>query len=169
MNKNYLIVVIACAIIGALGFYGGSSYAKSRMPTGLGGDRAAAQGNFRGGNGSFPSGQNGGFQGNRAGGFGGGVTGSIVAQDDTSITVELRAPEGGEVAGSRVILLGEGTRILQTTEGTLEDLANGTEVTVMGTPNDDGSITASVVQLRPEGLIPGSAPGFFRGNTQAGE
>ena len=47
------------------------------------------------------------------------------------------------------------------TTGSMDDVSQGTNVTVMGTTNQDGSVTASTVQIRPmgEGIGgPGSGP-----------
>ena len=78
-------------------------------------------------------------------GFGGGATmGQIISKDATSITVSI--PTGG----SKIILLDSSTPINKQTAGTLADLTVGTEVSVTGTTNTDGSITAQSVQIRPK-------------------
>lgn len=42
--------------------------------------------------------------------------------------------------------------------GSISDVAQGANITVMGAANADGSITAQTVQLRDGALVPGRGP-----------
>ncbi|MDD5110156.1 MAG: DUF5666 domain-containing protein [Patescibacteria group bacterium] len=145
MQKT-IIMVVAVLVVGGGAFYGGMLYGKSTA--------AAGRGN---GLGQFQNltpeqrqqrlqqfGQGGGA-GRNGGGFTGG---SILSKDDKSITVKL--PDGG----SKIIFFSSSTTIGKTATGTQSDLAVGENVTINGTPNSDGSITAQSIQIRPAGQQP---------------
>lgn len=133
MNKKYIVLSIVSALIIMGGsFYGGTLYEKSKTPF--------TRGNFeaRMPQGGRPMGQ---FGGNRN--IGEGFTaGEIINKDATSITVKL--PNGG----SKIIFLGDTIQVSKSTNGTINDLAIGTQITVTGKANSDGSVTAQSVQIR---------------------
>ena len=133
MNKKIVSMVVGIIVIGGV-FYGGIQYGKSKVP---------AQSQY--GNGTFTRGS-GGTSGTRgSGGLGGLTTGQIVSKDSQSITVSLAS------GGSKIIFLDTNTKISKQTNGTLADLAIGTQVSVNGAANADGSISAQSVQIRPAG------------------
>ncbi len=130
MNKKMFVAVVAALIIGGGGgFFAGTKYqaskTRSRMPQ------------FSGQNG--PSQMNGDNQ--RTGGGFRPVNGTIISHDDTSVTVEMTD------GSSKIILLTDGTTINKTQEGSVEDLAEGTEVMIVGQENSDGSVTAQNIQI----------------------
>jgi hypothetical protein len=143
MDKNKKIVFGIVSIIVLVGvFYGGMTY---------GGNNVRASINSRGQNFSQNQGSVGGMRGGRAsGGF---IAGKIISKDSTSITVQLTAGGNGTASptqgGSKIIFLGNSTKITKQASGTLSDLAIGTDVSITGTPNTDGSINAQSVQIRP--------------------
>lgn len=135
MKKNVLIIttIVVLLVVAGGAFYGGILYGKSQ--------------NAR------PSFANGNFQGlrNRQGTTGGSFTsGSIISKDSNSITLQL-----GTNAGSKIIFYSGATQINKTALGTASDLATGTSVSVTGTTNSDGRITAQSIQIRPAGFNPG--------------
>ena len=78
------------------------------------------------------------------GNFGRGSTvGSIVSMDDKSITVKLND------GSSKIVLLSGSTTYSNTATATKTDLKSGSTVAVFGTPNSDGSVTATTVQINP--------------------
>jgi len=82
-----------------------------------------------------------GFRGNREGsGF---ASGEIISKDDKSITIKL--PDGG----SKIIFYSETTAVGKFVDGTSSDLEIGKIIMANGKLNEDGSITAQLIQLRP--------------------
>lgn len=126
MKNNYIITAIIVLIVGGIAFYGGMQYQKSQRVS-FGGTRGQG-GNFmmRGGN------------------SGGMVTGQIVSQDDTSVTVKLQD------GSSKIVILSKTTAINKQASGTKDDLKSGERVAVFGTTNSDGSVTAQSIQLNPQ-------------------
>lgn len=135
--------VIGALVVGGGSFYGGMQYAKSRSA----GGQFQHLGGMSGGRGGF-GGPGAGVQGRAGGGF---TAGEVVSKDATSFTLKLRD------GGSKVVFYSSSTAVGKMAAGTADDLAQGTEVTVSGSSNQDGSITASTVQIRPPGMnqIPG--------------
>lgn len=143
MNKKNIaiIAVLAIAIAGGA-FYGGMTYAKGKASSGR-----VAGANFQNltakqrqqftQNGGFPG------RGTRGGANGGFVGGEVISKDDKSVTVKLQD------GGSKIIFLSESTTIGKTTDGTKDDLVVGKQVTVNGSTNNDGSVTAQNIQIRP--------------------
>ena len=99
-----------------------------------------------------------GMTGGAAGGMGGmrgmagnSAFGTILSADATSITLST---QGG---GSKIILISPTTSIMKSVAGSQTDLTTGDSVIVNGTPNADGSISATTVTIRPAGSMPGGA------------
>src|SRR3989338_2216675 len=149
MNKLIAIVIATAVVVGGGAFFGGMKYAESKSPRGrvsqadlqnlspeerqqrlqeLGANAGAG---FRGGAGG---GQRGGS------GF---TAGEIISKDDKSITVKLSD------GGSKIVFLSDSTTVSKMTDGTKSDLEIGKQVTVNGSTNSDGSVTAQSIQLRP--------------------
>ncbi|MCX6722432.1 MAG: DUF5666 domain-containing protein [Candidatus Staskawiczbacteria bacterium] len=118
-------IIIIIVIGGA--FYGGMIYGKSQTP----------RGNFPGGN--FQTRINRGNGGNF-------ISGNIISKDNSSITLQI--PNNG---GSKIIFYSGTTQINKSASGTADDLATGTSVSITGTTNSDGSVTAQSIQIRPAG------------------
>ena len=133
MNKKSIITIIVVAVlVGGIGFYGGMKYGNSQATAAS----ASARARFAGGAGGM-----GGFAGRNGGGV---SAGQIISQDATSITIQLRN------GGSQIVLLSKNTPVMKSVSGSPSDLAVGKQVTIVGTSNSDGSITAQSIQLRPD-------------------
>jgi len=140
-------VVVGALVIGGGSFYGGMQYANQA--------RASERGQFATFTGRGGAGAGARFGGGASGGF---TAGTIVAMDPTSITVQLGGPNAsstnGTASGSKIVLYNGSTQIGKFTAGTAKDLAVGDSVTIMGSANSDGSITAQNIQIRPTGMGP---------------
>lgn len=156
MNKLIAIVIATAVVVGGGAFYGGMKYAESKSP------RRLSQADFQNLQNLSPeerqqrlqelgANASGAFGGDHAGGSGfrggqrgGGFTaGEIIAKDDKSVTIKLQN------GGSKIIFLSDSTEITKSASGTLGDLEVGKNVSVNGTVNSDGSVTAQMIQLRP--------------------
>ncbi len=140
MKKTLLIIFAIAILVGSGAFYGGMKYGESK----------ASGGNFRNlspeerqarlqqlGGAAGAGGQRG-AQAN--GGF---ATGEILSKDDKSITIKLRD------GGSKIIFFSDTTEVGKFVSGTPSDLEVGKTITINGKANQDGSITAQSIQLRP--------------------
>ena len=139
MNIQKTTLGIGAVVIAGVFFWGGMVYGQGKSVASTTGSQnfSTQGGQLRGG----VAGANGAQRSARI--MNGGAVGSIVAKDTTSITVALRD------GGSKIVFLSPKTAISKTTDGVAGDLAVGKEVSVNGTPNSDGSITAQSIQLRP--------------------
>jgi len=94
------------------------------------------------------------------------VSGSIIAFDASSITV---ATNDGS---SKIVLFSGSTAISKTEDATADDLLAGENVMVVGTTNDDGTVTATRIQLGaslPQVQVQGSPPGGASTSTTASQ
>ncbi len=137
MKKNQVIWgVIILLVVASGSFYAGKSMASSAAPA-ASTARGAGAGGFAGRTG-----------GTRTGGFTGGT---IVSSANGSISIQQQNGSSTEI-----VLISPTTQILKSVTGTASDLATGANVTITGTPNSDGSMTATSIQIRPAGMgIPG--------------
>jgi hypothetical protein len=129
--KQHMMIVVAIAVVLiGVSFYAGTKHGQK---SGLASMR-----------GQFPAGQMGGARaGARFASGGGVVMGSILSKDATSMTVQ------GRDGSSKIILYSGSTQIAKSAAGTADDVAVGTQVSVIGTQNPDGSVTAQSIQIRP--------------------
>lgn len=144
MNTNKKIGYIILAVVIAVGlFYGGTKFGEMRMS----GARSGMASSQFGGRTSGTAGGFAGRTGQASGRFnvanGGATAGQVISMDDKSITVKL--PDGG----SKIIFTSPSTTVLKFEQGTIADVSVGTNVSVQGSANTDGSVTAQSIQIRP--------------------
>lgn len=132
MKKTLLSILVVAVVIGGGAFYGGMKYAENKAVS----DRQQRIQQFGGSGAGF---RNGGSGNRTAGGF---ASGEILSKDDKSITIKMRD------GGSKIIFYSDATEIGKFVSGALSDLEIGKNITVNGTSNSDGSVTAQSVQLR---------------------
>jgi len=159
--KKVIPVIIALLIVGAGAFYGGIKYgASTSLQANVlqGGTQGLSGANgFPGVNGIPGAGGQGISVQNAAGRTGGNtafarrgaqggnmVNGEILSSDDKSITVKI--PTGG----SKIVFFAGSTKIMKSVDVAATDLTTGENVMVTGTQNTDGSVTATMIQIRPE-------------------
>ncbi len=129
MNKNTIGIAVVALIIGAgIGYTG----ANTLRP-------AVATQNMRG---NFQGAAAGAFGGMR-GGAGGFLSGTVASKDATSITINTRD------GSSHVVLISPSTTVSKSVSGSESDISVGSTVIVSGTTNSGGSVSATLIQLRP--------------------
>jgi hypothetical protein len=142
--KNWRIAVVVAAVIavGVGALFGGRAWGAS----GSSDTTANAQTAQASGDGNRPSGMPGDGSG-QFGGPGGGrsggnmVSGSIIAADDSSITI--KTSDGS----TKIVLVSGSTSISVTSEGSIADLDTGEDVVISGTTNNDGTTTAESIRV----------------------
>lgn len=137
----YLIVLIA-VVVGVGSFFAGYKYAKfsvkpadtrqfARMPGQQLGQGMRGQGSP-------------GMVGRNGGGF---AAGEVLSKDDKSLTIKLQD------GGSKIVFFSASTTVSMMTDGKMDDIKQGSVVMITGSQNQDGSVTAKTVQLRPAGEV----------------
>ncbi len=139
MDKIIAGIVVGVVLVGSGAFYGGMKYAGSNGGRGNFANMTPEERQTRfqqmGGAGQARGGR---------GGMGGGFTnGEILKKDATSITLKLRD------GGSKIVFYSSTTEVSKFTAGSATDLEIGKTISVNGTTNPDGSITAQTIQIRP--------------------
>ncbi|MCL5009146.1 MAG: DUF5666 domain-containing protein [Patescibacteria group bacterium] len=149
MDKKIIsISLVTLVVAGSLGFYGGMKYAQSKGPANNSQNafqqmRGNGQNGTAAGTRRFGNGQSGGF-----------LSGDVLSKDDKSVTLKLRD------GSTRIVFYSTTTSIGKAVAGSAGDLAAGQQVTVAGTANADGSVTAQQIQIRPEQApVPGGPQG----------
>jgi hypothetical protein len=140
MNRTaWITVVVVALVVGGGGFYAGETYQAGQAPAARTGSAFAG----RTGTGAA------GFAGRAVAG-GGATFGTIVAKDASSITVQLPSSTSTTATtGSKVVLYDSSTQVQELQSVAASGLTVGQSVTVTGTANSDGSITAQSIQVRP--------------------
>jgi len=141
MNKLMLKIIVVVILVGTSAFYGGMKYGQANNSVSNMKNLSAEQRQqFRSGADSNIVGA-----GRRVGIPNGGefINGDIISKDDKSITVKLRD------GGSKIIFFSSTTSIGKTTQGEAADLEVGKQVSINGSTNSDGSVTAQNIQIRP--------------------
>jgi hypothetical protein len=124
-ENNYVITIILVIVFAVAGFYGGMKYQQSQ--------RGVIRNGRTGEIGIGGTGNRGGFRP---------VAGEIISADDKSITVKLQDDS------SKIILINTKTVINKAQTVDKSELKVGEKVSVFGSENTDGSVTAQNVQVR---------------------
>ena len=148
--RRFLLPAVAIGIVGVVAFGGGFAVAKATTSETT---TNARNGDFQGG----PQGFGPNASGRPRNGFGGNNSGTVASVSADQMTITTAA------GGSKIILLTPTTSVtkVSSTPQALTDIASGSQVTVAGTTNPDGSVTATNV-------IIGNLGGFGRGGAFGG-
>ena len=140
MKKEVVIAVVVSLVLGGGGgYYVGTKVASgSTSVFGANGQGDRAQARMMG---------QAGMRGSRQGAGGGFTVGEVVSKDAQTLTVKLAD------GSSKIVFYSETTPVMKTASGTPADVITGETITISGTANADGSITAQSIQLRPNGFV----------------
>ncbi len=135
IQKNVLVLCVLIAlVVGADSFYGGMTYGKSS-------GKGLMNRNFN----PEQFGANVAGMGQRGGGL---ISGEVMAQDGQSITVKIKD------TGTKIVFFSTSTQVMKTSTGLIGDIAIGSNLTITGKANSDGSVTAQSIQIRPSVPVP---------------
>jgi len=137
--KKYSIHII-WLVVAIVAFAGGMYFGQTTASSSNAGGNAASSSTRRG-------------FGGRGGNGGGFTAGQILSKDSQSITVQL--PNGN----SQVVFYSSSTQVIKPSPASTNDLVVGTNVTVGGTQNADGSVTAQTIQIRNGNALNGRQGG----------
>lgn len=129
-KSKYLILAVA-VIIGGTGFFAGTKYQQNKFNEFAGN----LPENFEQMRGQMGQHKTNGSSGLTT------VRGEILSMDDSKLTVKL------DDNSSKIVIVADSTGIYKSEKGSTEDLTEGTNVTIMGQTNSDGSVTASNIQI----------------------
>lgn len=134
-NQNNLIVTgLVAVLFAAVGFYAGQQYQLGKTSNGFAGGMMGRNGGGYTQQGSNRTGMSG-RSGMRP------VSGEIISSDEKSVTVKLMD------GSSKIILLSDNTGINKADSATKSDFKVGEKVSIFGTVNSDGSVTATNIQI----------------------
>jgi hypothetical protein len=131
-NQTILIMVLIAVIFAGGGFFVGKSVQQNQITA----QRTQMMGQFAGRTGTTTG-------ANRMAARGGQIMGTILSEDDKSMTVQMAD------GSSKIVLISATTSINQATVATVADLKVGTKVSAFGSTNTDGSVTAQNIQINP--------------------
>ena len=137
MKKNLILILIVLIIVGAGGFFGGMKYGESQALKNLTPEKMREI--FQQGGGQLFT-QNQGQRQRTGQNF---VLGQVISKDEKSLTIKLAD------GSTKIVFFSQSTQISKATEGSIEDIEIGKEVSVSGTQNEDGSLTARTIQISP--------------------
>lgn len=139
MNKNQSTImrVVAGLLLMGASFFAGVQYqssiqsngSRSTNQTGMRQQGTGQQRNFA---------QGGAQNGPQVGGM---VTGEVIALESQSMTIKMTD------GGSKIVIVAGSTSYQKNLAGSLTDVVVGGKVTIIGTANSDGSVTAKTVML----------------------
>ncbi len=135
-NMRWTIVAVAVVFAGA-GFWGGMTYAANVAPAtsklpGAGGVTFRT----RDGSGGGP--------------FGSATIGTVIKTGNGSFNVQLpNSTSTGATTGTKLVLVSASTQVDELQSVPASNVRVGQTVTVAGSANSDGSITASSIMIRP--------------------
>lgn len=157
-KKAWIWVIIGVIIVAGAGFWGGMTYAAGKTSTSRTGaaafaGRAGAAGGFGGG--AF------------AVAGGGGTVGTVIQVGNGTFTVQLPSSTSTTATtGTKLVLVSNSTEVDELETVPTSNIQVGQSVTVAGTANSDGSVTASSVMIRPAATGRASTTGSSAQTTQ---
>jgi len=140
IKKEYIIflVILIVAMVGS--FFGGMKYQENKGVAKFG---QMQQWQMQG---QMQQGQRQGVSGNMTRQKGGLVGGQILSINDKSMVLKDRS------GGSKIIFFSDTTQYLKSVSGSIGDVSVGSNITVTGNQNSDGSVTAKIIQISSQSV-----------------
>lgn len=136
INKEYIIFAIVLIVAIGGSFFGGMKYQESKTGARFGQMQFGQMQNGQKGTAGIPmTRQKGGL-----------IGGEILSMDEKSITLKDRS------GGSRIVFFSGSTQYLKSVSGTVQDIGVGSNITVTGDQNSDGSVTAKIIQISSQAV-----------------
>ncbi|MFA6410794.1 MAG: hypothetical protein WCW26_04450 [Candidatus Buchananbacteria bacterium] len=149
MNDKKMAMIAGAIVIlitvGAISFYSGMAFGQSKKTKGFG-QLQGFENQQLGQSAKRMQGTGGANRGN-----GGMISGEIISKDDKSITIKLGQN------GSKIIFYSTSTEVGKYAKAEIGELAAGQNIMVFGQTNQDGSVNAQSIQIRPE-IVAGQQP-----------
>jgi hypothetical protein len=146
-KKMWVWAVIIAILVAGAAFWGGMTYAQSQR-TSTAASRFGAAGTAFAGRGGA---------GFAAGGAGGGTVGTVIQVGNGTFTVQLPSSTSTTATtGTKLVLFDDATQVQELETVPTSNIQVGQTVTVTGSANSDGSITATSVMVRPSTTRSGS-------------
>lgn len=146
-NINLIVgVVVSGVVCGGIGFWGGSQYNSNKLDQGIYGRRMYDQngtGMMNNRNKMDRDDKNGAWMGNGMNRGGGMVVGEISSIDGDKITVKLAD------GSSKLVVLANSTTYTISSDVSKDKLSVGAKVAVMGSDSNDGTTSATSIELNP--------------------
>jgi len=139
MKKNQYILILAALLIGGVSFFAGTRYQSSKGGSNLA-ESAIEKSTTQGQRGQ-QVGQTNNKMGQTNPQGGGVINGEITSKDGQSLTVKMSD------GSTKIVIVAESTSYKKSTDAVATDLTVGENVTVIGTTNTDGSVTAKTVTI----------------------
>jgi hypothetical protein len=136
MNTKTISIFIGIVIVISGGaFYGGMKYGESK-----GGVGNFSRQNFQNLSDEERQQISQGKTGVMGNGISPGLSGEVIAKDEQSLTLKTQGDS------SKIVFFSDSTKILKTTDGSMDDIGIGKKIMVSGKQNSDGSYTAQTIQ-----------------------
>jgi hypothetical protein len=135
INKEYIIFAIILVVAIGGSFFGGMKYQESKVGARFGQMQNGQIQGQKGVVGTAMTRQKGGL-----------IGGEILSMDEKSITLKDRS------GGSKIVFFSGSTQYLKSVSGTVQDISVGSNITVTGDQNSDGSVTAKIIQISSQAV-----------------
>jgi pectate lyase len=138
MKKNQYILILVALLIAGLSFFAGTRYQLNRLNNSRMVGEKSMIGNQRGQQFAVSSDTKS-SQNNLSGGTM--ISGELLSQDEQSLTVKIAD------GSTKIVIVADSTIYKKSSDAALTDLTIGENLSILGTNNTDGSVTAKTITI----------------------